>query len=53
MPDAFNAILPPKITVAAVRSGNEWVLPLRQRKEAINLATKHLIAILAGRVISV
>jgi hypothetical protein len=46
MPNAFDAILPPEITDAAVRSGNEWVLPLPQTKEAINLATKHLIAIL-------
>lgn len=46
MPEAFDAILPSEITDAAVRSGNEWVLPLPQAKEAIDLATKHLISIL-------
>jgi hypothetical protein len=46
MPPAFNAILPPEITRAAVRSGNEWILPLPHAKAAIDLATKHLISIL-------
>ena len=46
MPNAFNAILPPEITDASVRSGNEWVLPLPQATEAVDLATKHLISIL-------
>ena len=46
LPNAFDAILSPEITDAAVSSGNEWVLALRQAKEAIDLATKHLIAIL-------
>ena len=46
MPDAFIAILPPEVTHAAVRSGNEWVLPLPQAQEAVDLATNHLIAIL-------
>jgi hypothetical protein len=46
MPNAFNAILPPEITDAAVRSSNEWVFPLLQATEAVDLATKHLIAVL-------
>jgi hypothetical protein len=46
MPDAFEAILPSEITDAAVRTGNEWVLPLPQARAAIDLATKHLISIL-------
>src|SRR5262249_44417686 len=46
MPGAFNAILPSEITDAAARAGNERVLPLRQAKEAVDLATKHLISIL-------
>lgn len=46
MPDAFDAIPPPAITAAALRNGNEWVLPLPHAKEAIKLASEHLIAVL-------
>lgn len=53
MPDAFNTILPSEITDVAVRSGNEWVLPLPQAKEAIDLATKHLISILGVELLRI
>ncbi len=46
MPDALDAILPPSITDAAKRSGNEWVLPLTEAKQAIGLASDNGIAIL-------
>lgn len=46
MPDALDTILPPSITDAAKRSGDEWVLPLLQAKDAINLASDNGIAIL-------
>jgi len=42
----FDAILPAEINNAAIRSGNELLIPLLQAKEAINLATKHRIAVL-------
>jgi hypothetical protein len=48
--DAFDAILPPAITSVAIRSGNEWLIPLPQAKEAIELATKHRIAVLGLEV---
>jgi hypothetical protein len=46
MPDALDAILPPSITNTAKRSGNEWVLPLPEAKQAIELASDNGIAIL-------
>ena len=46
MLDDFDRILPSAITDVAVRSGNEWVIPLPEVKQAINLATEHLIAVL-------
>jgi hypothetical protein len=46
MPDAFDDILPLSITNTAKRSGNEWVLPLREAKQAIELASDNGIAIL-------
>ena len=46
MPDALDAILPPSVTDTAKRSGNEWVLPLREAKQAIELASDNGIAIL-------
>jgi hypothetical protein len=48
--DTFDTILPSAITTAALRNGNEWVLPLPQVKEAIKLASEHLIAILGVEV---
>jgi hypothetical protein len=53
MPDAFDNILPSAITAAALRNGNEWVLPLTQVKEAIKLAGEHLIAVLGVEVFHV
>lgn len=50
MPDAFDTILPSAITAAALRNGNEWVLPLPQVKEAMKLASEHLIAVLGVEV---
>jgi hypothetical protein len=50
MPDAFDTTLPSSITAAALRNGNEWVLPLPQVKEAIKLASEHLIAVLGVEV---
>ncbi len=49
----FDAILPPEITSVAIRSGNEWLIPLAQAKEAIGLATKHRIAVLGLEVFRV
>ncbi len=46
MPDALDTILPASITNAGKRSGNEWVLPLQQAKQAIKLASDNGIAIL-------
>jgi hypothetical protein len=46
MPDALDAILPLSITNTAKRSGNEWVLPLREAKQAIELASDNGVAIL-------
>lgn len=46
MPDALETIFPPSITNAAKRSGNEWVLPLQEAKQAIELASDNGIAIL-------
>jgi hypothetical protein len=42
----FDRTLPPAIIDAAIRSGNEWLLPLAEAKQAIILASEHLIAIL-------
>jgi len=50
MPDAFDNILPSAIPAAALHNGNEWVLPLPHAKEAIKLASEHLIAILGVEV---
>jgi len=50
MPDALDNILPSAITAAAWRNGNEWVLPLPQVKEAVKLASEHLIAVLGVEV---
>jgi hypothetical protein len=50
MPDAFDTILPSALTAVALRNGNEWVLPLGQVKEAIKLASEHLIAVLGVEV---
>jgi hypothetical protein len=49
----FDAILPAEINHEAIRSGNEWLMPLPQAKEAINLATKHRIAVLGLEVLRV
>jgi hypothetical protein len=49
----FDAILPAVINNAAIRSGNEWLMPLPQAKEAINLATNHRIAVLGLEVLRV
>jgi hypothetical protein len=49
----FDVILPAEITGAAVRSGNEWLIPLPQTKEAIELATKRQIAVLGVEVLRV
>ena len=46
MPDALDAILPSSITNTAKRSGNEWVLPLREARQAIELTSDNGIAIL-------
>ena len=46
MLDALDTILPLSITNAAKRSGNEWVLPLQEAKQAIKLASDNAIAIL-------
>lgn len=46
MTDAFDAILPSTLTATALRNGNEWVIRLPQVKEAIALASEHLIAVL-------
>jgi hypothetical protein len=51
--DDFGAILPAEISSAAVRTGNEWLIPLPQANEAISLATKHRIAVLGVEVASV
>lgn len=44
--DDFDRILPASITKASVRNVNEWVIPLPEVKQAIRLATEHLIAVL-------
>ena len=46
MPDDFDSILPSSITEAAIRSGNELVIPLAQVREAVRLASEHQIAVL-------
>jgi|SRR5580704_12966377 hypothetical protein len=51
--DDFDAILSPEISATAVRSGNEWLIPLPQTKVAIGLATKHQIAVLGVEVLRV
>jgi hypothetical protein len=42
----LDNLLPSVITDAAVRAGDEWVIPLTEVNQAIHLATKHLIAVL-------
>lgn len=49
----FDAILPGEISSAAVRTGNEWMIPLPQAKEAISLATKRGIAVLGVEIFRV
>ena len=49
----FDAILPSEISSAAVRTGNEWMIPLPQAKEAISLATKRGIAVLGVEIFRV
>ncbi len=49
----FDAILPVEINDMAIRSGNDWLMPLPQAKEAISLATKHQIAVLGLEVFRV
>ena len=49
----FDSILPADIRNAATRAGDEWLLPLPQAKEAIDLATKHRIAVLGLEVFRV
>ena len=51
--DDFGAILPAEISSAAVRTGNEWLIPLPQAKRAISLATKHRIAVLGVEIFRV
>jgi len=46
----FEKILPREITDAAVRSGNEWVLPLTEAQKAVELATEHRIAVLGVEI---
>lgn len=42
----FDRILPSTITDAAVRSGIEWVIPLVEAKQGVNLANEHFVAVL-------
>jgi hypothetical protein len=42
----LDELLPSMITDAAVRAGDEWIIPLPEVNQAIHLATKHLIAVL-------
>jgi len=42
----FETSLPDEITLPAVRSGEELVLPIEQARRAIEIATKNLIAVL-------
>ena len=46
MVDEFDKILPREIIDAAVRNGNEWVIPFPEVIDAIKLANGHLIAVL-------
>ncbi|MGP0099735.1 MAG: hypothetical protein ACLPHI_22105 [Terriglobales bacterium] len=49
----FDGILPAKISNSAIRSGKEWLMPLAQAKEAIDLATRHRIAVLGLEIFRV
>ena len=42
----LDKLLPSVITDAAVRAGGEWIIPLPEVNQAINLASTHLIAVL-------
>ena len=42
----LDKLLPSVITDAAVRAGDEWIIPLPEVNQAIHLANKHLIAVL-------
>jgi hypothetical protein len=46
----FGKLLSSEITAASVRSGNEWMIPLRQVTEAIKIAAEHMIAVLGVEV---
>jgi hypothetical protein len=42
----FEKILPDELTVASVRRGEELVLTYKRARQAIEMATEHLIAVL-------
>jgi hypothetical protein len=46
VPDDFGKILPTTITDAAVRAGDEWIIPFPEVVQAITLAGQHRIAVL-------
>jgi len=46
----FDKILPHEIKGVSVRSGNECVIPFPKVREAIELASQHLIAVLGVEV---
>jgi hypothetical protein len=51
--DDFRKLLPDEITVASVRCGNEWLIPLFHVTEALKIATEHLIAVLGVEVLRI
>ncbi len=49
----FDKLLPVEISNLAIRSSNEWLIPFAQAKGAVDLATKHRIAVLGVEIFRV